>query len=470
MISRQFFSNIYTKSKTKIKDLIQNKTFLTCAFLLVLFLLSGYCRWIEILVCASALISMVFLSINSGLCVLAFLHCFNLSNITYYSCLPITMVGFTIILLVKYILGVKKKKYDVHKTILILMAILYGAWTIFSLWNLIYYSGFYYYAYLPLAYLLFVMRKDIKISKVMNFLCAGVLVSSVFAIIFQFMPGFQYDVIAGGRFRAFMNNTNNLYIRALFVLSYYMYRFINNKLKALPFIALYLLLSVISLATISKTSIIMLAFISLLFVIFYLRKDFKKKIKYVLALLGVLIIVAFICKDFILDILSRFSSAFKSKNILVDLFTFRTIIWETYLKECFKNPFYALFGHGILTKRIESLAVYGPPETHNLYIFLLHRLGIIGTLLLIYIIYRFIKASKCKKPKGCAYLPLIFLFVEGLVENVFNAYNFIMFIFATMILFMECEQPENENNKELQENNTQDNITENEQEEKSTTS
>ena len=64
---------------------------------------------------------------------------------------------------------------------------------------------------------------------------------------------------------------------------------------------------------------------------------------------------------------------------------------------------------------------------------------------------------------------MIYLLVEGLVENVFNADSLIMFIFATMILFMECEEPENENNKELQENNTQDNIPENEQEEKSTT-
>ena len=37
-----------------------------------------------------------------------------------------------------------------------------------------------------------------------------------------------------------------------------------------------------------------------------------------------------------------------------------------------------------------------------------------------------------------------------------------------MILFMECEQPEKEDNKELQEKNTPDKTTDNQQEERST--
>lgn len=443
MLTKQSFINFYLLLKKKVLLLRENKTFLTCAFLLVLYLLSGYCRWIEILMCATAIVSMFFLSINNGLCVLAFLHCFTLSNITYYSCFPITITGFTVILLIKYIIGVKEKRYAVHKKILISMSIFYAVWTVLSLWNLIYFPGFYYYIYLPLAYLLFEMRKEVKISQVMNYMFGGLVVSVLFSLIFQFAPYFQYEAVAGGRFRAFVNNTNCLYIRALFILSYYMYRFLNDKLNKYTFILTYLFVLVVSLATMSKTGFLMFAFISVCFVVLYLKDDFKHKVKYVLLFVLVLLVVGVICREMVYNIIRRFLLAFRSENILIELFTFRTIVWKTYLKEIFRNPYYALFGHGILTKRINSLSVYGPPETHNIYIFLLHRFGFVGTIFLGYIIYLFIKNSNCSKPKMCAYLPLIYLLVESLVENTFNAYSFTMFIFATMILFNGCERPSN---------------------------
>ncbi len=456
MTKKEKFQTFINNTKTKIISLKTNYTFLICCLLTFIYLTSGYWKWLEIGVSLCALVFMIFLPIKESFCVFMYLHCFTRSNIGYDSCFMVTLIGYCIILLVKYIIGVKKKQYPVYKKLLISIIVFYVITTAISLFKPIYMGSFLYYVYLPIAYLILCMRKDISISKGMNYMFGGLVASCLLAIIFGFIPYFQYPIIPGSRFQAFLNNTNYLYIRAIFILCYYMFRFGSNKISSLKFLTIFLICSIISLSTKSKTGIAMLALMTVIFIIAYLAQDFKKRIKIVSIFLVVLTGVCLVGYKFIIETIQRFISDFSSKDIVNSLLTFRDEIWIRYLYEICRSPWTALFGHGILKQQIFIAHIFGHTETHNFYLFLLYRFGIIGTVGLGYIVSLFVKCINKEKPKFIAYLPLIFILLEGMCDNTFKCYNFTYYILAIAILFIGCKEkpqkPElkdnkNENNK-----------------------
>ena len=444
MTKKEKFVDFFSTLKNKIIDLRFNKTFLVCCLLSVIYLISGYWKWLEILVSVCAIIFMAILPIQNALCIFIFLHSFTLSNIGYDSCFMVTLIGFTLILLVKYILGVKKGRYLYHKKLVIAISTFYIITTALSLFKSLYNGAWLYFTYLPLIYLIFEMRKDVSISQGMNYMFGGMITGCMLSLTSILFPSFQYDCFGGDRFRAFINNTNYLYMRALFVLSYYIYRYLSKDLSNIKFCSIYLLCSAISLATLSKTGICMLALLTLIFVILFLKQDFKKNIKTVGIFALLLIIVAVICYKFIFSIFERFLNAFNSGDLINSLLTGRDLIWSIYLDEIFKNPLNFLIGHGLLTEQIYIASIFGPTETHNFYIFLLYRFGIVGTIALGYIVYLFIKELNPTKPKFIAYLPLIYILIESLFDNTMKCYNITYFLFAFMILFMNCKSKNEE--------------------------
>ena len=437
-------SDFFLKLKNNIINLRTNKTVLVCAFLTLLYLISGYCKWIEIAVSVCAIAFMAILPLQNAFCIFMFLHSFTLSNIGYDSCYMVTQIGFCLILLVKYIIGLKKGTYQYHKKIVLLLAIFISLSVLIGLFKPLYRGAWLYFVYFALIYFFFAMRKEFKISQGMNYMFGGLLASCFTAALSITFPHFQYDVVAGTRFRAFINNTNYLYMRAMFVLAYYMYRNLSKKLSHTKFAIIYGLCAIFTLSTLSKTGMAMLLLFTLIYFVLFLKQDFKKRIKYVAILLVFVFALCLICHKLIFTVWERFAESFKSKDFLRSLLTGRDIIWERYLTEIFKNPFTALFGHGMLHEQIFIAEIFGPTETHNFYIFLLYRFGIIGTLFLGYIIYSIIKEMGYIKPKFIAWLPMIYLLLESLCDNTHRCYNFPYFIFAVMILFMsqkEQDQP-----------------------------
>ena len=148
-------------SKENIKDFFKNKITICCLILTAIYLLSGYCKWIEIGLPVFASVVFACMPIQFGFCIFAFLHCFTLSNIGYESTFVGTIIVYCLVLLVRYIIGVKKGKYQIYKPLLIAIAVLYGVSTITSFFFPIYVGGFYYYTYLPIFYCVFAMRKDL---------------------------------------------------------------------------------------------------------------------------------------------------------------------------------------------------------------------------------------------------------------------------------------------------------------------
>lgn len=304
-----------------------------------------------------------------------------------------------------------------------------------------YNMAWYYLIYLPFAYVVFCVKKDLNIRQAINYMFGGLIVSSILAVISLLFVNFQYEIfnVVGedNRFRAFTNNTNYLYMRALFVLSYYMFQHINKNLSFLKFIFIYLICALISVSTLSKTAIGMLVLISGIYLILLLKQDFKKNIKFVGIIVLIALIFCVVGLKFIMSIWERFSYDFNSANVATSLFTGRNEIWDIYSDAIFNDPLKALFGHGLVTQQLYVSPPYGfgRTETHNLYLFLLYRFGIVGTVALGYIIYLFVKESMPAKPKFIAYLPLIFLVVESLFDNTFKVFNFSYFMLTFIILF-----------------------------------
>lgn len=421
-----------------IKNLKHNSLFWICFSLTFLYLSSGYCKWIEISYCLASVIILAILPLQKSLCLYTFLHCFTLSNIGYNSCFIVTFACYSVILLIKYCVGLKKGKFKFHKKIVITLSCFLLVSTVISLFRPLYGGSWMYPAYAVIFYCIFAMRSEFKISEIMNYMFGGILTSCSLAFVCMFLPNYQYNVWFGdSRFTAFINNPNYLNMRVLFALSYYIYRYLNNKLSTFSFAVIFIFCAGISILSQSKAGIVCLAILTILFIVLFLKKDFKKNIK----TLGIFAIIfaIFVAIGFkaIAEVVERITSSFESDNMLSLFLTGRDEIWGLYLNAIFKNPFNALFGHGILAQQVFVANQFGPTETHSFYIFLLYRFGIVGTAVLGYIVHLFIKELNYEKPKFINFLPLIYILIISLIDNTMKYNNIFYFLFAIMILFQD---------------------------------
>lgn len=423
--------------KNKLKEWFNNKTIVLCLTLVLVYLTSGYCKWIEIGVSVMALIIFAVTSIQQSFCIFMFLHCFTLSNIVYDSFFLVTITCYTVVLLTKYIIGVRGGRYEVNKKLIIWMSVFLAVSLLISLPQPKYPSSMLYLNYFPLFYLSFAMRNEFNIEQGMNYMFFGLTLSCVLAVISLILPHYQYDITMSGRFNALINQTNYLYMRAIFILTYFMYRFLNDKISISKFIITYIICASIIFATMSKFGIGLLALFTLIFFALYLKKDFKQAIKVigVFAVLGLMSSLVFY--KLVIAIIDRFLGS--NNTAFGSILTGREDIWIAYWKECCKNPFTMLFGNGLITTEV-FVPVQGETRaSHSLYVFLLYRFGIVGILALGYIIYLIIRGVNKNKPKLIAYLPLLWLLIESICENTFKCYNITYFIFAGMILFMDAK-------------------------------
>ncbi len=433
------FSTFFTNLK-KVDSL---RLLSVCASLTLLYFASGYCKWIELAVSLIAIVFMAFLPLQSGLCLFVFLHSFTLSNISYNSCLIFTFIGFVVVLLVRYVIGLKKGTYVLYRKIVFSLSAFFCVSMIISLFKPKYFWSWLYPLYAVLFYLIFAMRKEFKVSQVMNYLFGGILVTCSLGLFSQLLPKYQYDVLYGGdRFMGFFNNPNTLYIRALFALSYYMYRTLNNKLSIWSFGLIYLICALFSILTKSKAGLICLVLLTVAFLILFLIKDFKRNWKYVAIFIVLMGIASLVAWKFVSVAFERLFRGIGNENFLSTFLTGRDQIWKDYFEEIFKNPFNALFGKGVFTQQVFIISQNCFRETHSLYIFLLHRFGILGTVALGYIIYLFIKELNYSKPKAINFLPLIYILVVSLIANTMKCNNISYFLLAIMILFMDQKAEE----------------------------
>ncbi|MBR4999009.1 MAG: O-antigen ligase family protein, partial [Clostridia bacterium] len=367
------------------------------------------------------------------------------------------LIGFCIVLLVKYWIGVKKGYYTFHKKLVLLLGYFLIISCALSLLHDFYRGAWLYLTYIPFFYFMFAMKNEFKISQGMNYMFGGLLTSVSLAIVTLILPGFQYIAFIDGRFTAFINHPNYLYMRALFIMSYFMYLYLNKNISNAKFILSYLTCSIITLATLSKTGIGMLLLITIIFIALFLKQDFRKNIRIVSLFLIFIALIGLVGFKFIVLIVDRFLDSVSGNDFWNSLLTGRDEIWLCYLKEIFKNPFNFLFGHGLLAEEVFIPSQLEPRASHNLYIFLLYRFGLVGCVAMGMIIYYAFKTYANNKPKLISYLPLIFILIESLFDNTFKCYHFTYFAFAVMIMFMELHEQKQQTIDENEQKNIEKN-------------
>ena len=437
LIAKEKFSNY-------LKSTFTNKIVLICLALSTIYFVSGFFNFLEIVVSVIAIICFFFLSTQASLCILFFLHNFLQSGIIWDVGFTVTLVGFCIVTLIKYIIGIKKKKYKLNLKVLICFGIAFVVSMLASINHKIYDGALLYIVYLPLIYFMIEMREDLNITQLMNYMLFGFILSNFMAIVVDFLPNYSYFSALGKRYKALTDNPNGLGMRAVFIATFYISLYFKSGISFIKTLLIYLFCFVVTIATQSKTSLVLLMFFTLIFIILLLKKDFKKNIKFLAIFLIVGLIVCLLCNDMIEKVLVRFIP--NKNNVVSSQLSGRDVIWKYYWIECVKHPITILFGNGLLSQEV---VVHGGPVTsHSLYLFLFYRFGIIGCLALAIGFYFIIKELRKNKSKFTYSLPLIWFLLESLVENTFFSFNITFLPLALLFMFENKNNIDKDNKKE----------------------
>lgn len=439
------------KFKNYLKSTFTNKITLVCLILSLIYFISGYFFNLEFVVSALAIILFIILPTQSSFCILFFLHNFLTSRIAWDIGFTITLVGFTIITLIKYIIGIKNNKYNLNLKAIFCFSIALVIALTASINHTLYNGAFLYLVYLPLIYLMFAMKSDLNIVQIVNYMLFGFILSNCMALIGQILPDYGY-YYGYTRYQAFTDNPNYLGMRALFLIIFYFVLYFKKEYSLLKAILIYLFSTVVIFATQSKTSIILLALFTLVFIVLYLKQDFKTNIKHVIIFLIIALILCLSCWKFILLILKRFIP--NKSNFLNSLLTGRDEIWLMYWNECTKNPITILFGNGLLSEEVYIPSQNITRTSHNLYLFLLYRFGLVGCLALICGFYFLIKEIAKTKTNFTHSLPLIWYLLVSFVDNTFLCFNITFLPLAILFMF-------NNKNNSIQKVNNVISITDN---------
>ena len=437
-------------TRDKIKNFFKSKVFIMGAIYTLVFFLAGFWRYLEFLIIPTAIIAFCILPVDQGFYLYLYTQAFYKAPMFMRPGI-VTEVIFMVILLIKYLIGWRKHKYQLYKRLGMMIAL----FTVFSLivsgFNKMVLYSIGYVFYLPVFYLVFATRKEYDLKKITRVLAAAVIISSVVSL-GLWSVGTCY-LNEGGiiRFKAFYGSPNTLYINALFALSCYMFMFFKRKIEFKEYIVIYFALASISLTSFSKANIVLLAMLTFISVVVYLFQDFKKHSLQVLVAILIATIVLVVFKDFTIAIITRFLRI-DTDNFLNSLLTGRMDIWSAYIKDIFEDPIDFLFGHGMLSKYTYVPEQGWDRAQHNLYIFLLYKFGLIGIFFLGVIAWQFIVDSGKTSPKFVNFIPLIYFLVGGMVDNSFFYPQF--YVIVAMALFAtknKSEAKEVEENKQVKE-------------------
>ena len=425
------------KLKNYLKLTFTNKVTLFCLALSLIYFISGYFFNLEFVVSTLAIVVFIILPTQSAFCILFFLHNFLTSRIAWDIGFTITLVGFTIITLVKYIIGTKNKKYNLNLKAIICFSIALSISLLASINHTLYNGAFLYLVYLPLIYLMFTMKSDLKIVQIVNYMLFGFILSNFMALICQILPSYGY-YYGYTRYQAFTDNPNYLGMRALFLTIFYFVLYFKKEYSLLKAILIYLFSTVVVFATQSKTSIILLVLFTLVFIVLYIKQDFKNNIKNVLVFLIIAIILCVACSKLIIQIINRFIP--DKSNLISSLLTGRDEIWLMYWTECVKNPITILFGNGLLSQEVFIPSQNITRTSHNFYLFLFYRFGLVGCIALICGFYFLLKEISKPKTNFTHSLPLIWYLLVSLVDNTFLCFNITFLPLAILFMFNNKNQ------------------------------
>ncbi len=285
-------------------------------------------------------------------------------------------------------------------------------------------------------YLVFDNREMIDETNILYFFISGAVASTAYALIFIGSSSVSATVridsnVNDGRFRGLFADPNYYSLILVLAMVALLIFYSQKKIKSIAFFPCFALLLLAGILTVSKSFFLMLAVITLYYMInwFVDRKFFKG--------MGSLVVFVFLAHlvflgkiPFLNNIISRFLSA----GSLSDLTTGRTELWGLYIRHSFQSFKNVLFGEGFDV-------VHYAKGSHNVYIEALYNTGIIGVgIFFAFFIFVFLDIKRDQgdakgkiSNKFMSFLPLMavsmmYFFLHGISSVQFYFILFIMFI------------------------------------------
>lgn len=364
----------------------------------------------------------------------------------------ITIILAMIVLVIKYVIDVIKKNKQVFWFPLgVTLAII----AISSLKSIIFRNnnietGMLLIFVFALIYFVYVYHNEISISKCFNGLFAGLAVAvliSLFLGIF-FNDKFKYYIWAfDGVYKRLKMTTfhmNNLALLCIFEMAFSVHSLLNGTRN--PWIDVFAIIftMILGVLTLSKAFLAMIALFVCYFVFVMIMKSGKKAKKFVIWFAIVVLILCLIGHSYIDHIFDRLFLYNNGDNFFNEILNGRVDIWKQYLNDYKSSWHNVLFGVGLFRRNFDF-------DPHNVYIFVLHRFGIIGIIALGVLVYAYIKDSGTKL--HLTYFNCVMLlawFVIGLEEVVLSDQFAIFLLFGLMLLkFTKYQEKQMERDKRI---------------------
>lgn len=425
------------KTKDYTRDFLKSKTTLIALICLIVYLISGYCEYLQFLIVGISLVYFLIAPAQDGLCLLVFLMSFSHSSKWFCLQINYTPVVFVVAVGIKYFVGVKNDKYKFDKKLWWAICIFMLVSTIVTFVGLnslkdVGFQAWAYIFYLPGLYFAGFMKKEFDVPRIMTYLFVGLVLSCAISPICFVLPHYSYKCLASERFSAFIFHPNYVYMMSLILLTYFMYLFLNDRIKMLTFLSLYAILTIIILLTFSKTGFFMLILFSFVFLILFIRKDKKRGLQLTLILCALALIIGAVAHKVVFEIIHRLFMY--DDDVLNSITTGRIDIWKEYFSSWSESVFSILFGQGLFAKQVFIPVQNRTRASHNLYVFLLWRFGIVGCVVLGIVVYKIYKIYCDQRPTISAWLPIAFFMLDGMCENTFKVHNYAYYIVCLLIL------------------------------------
>ena len=277
---------------------------------------------------------------------------------------------------------------------------------------------------LACLYLTVANFNEINKTKLIKYFVAGILCSSLIAGLIKLSPTLSEIINVGEhRFQALTTHTNYLQLECGFAIACLLWMYLKKKLNLTQFAVLSFFLMGIGFLTKSKTFLII---VTLLVLIFLVVQFFKDKKIFAFSLF-IILLMSFIFMDEMIAIVDRFFVS-QHKNLWDRILTGRYSIWKEYVSACTQSFSTIMFGYGVCA----SPAI-GGLHAHSDYLQIWYRYGLVGILLIVALIVSYLMlVDKKSKQKWYNFIPLLILLLMS-IEETLLPYLGLMFILMTVL-------------------------------------
>ena len=367
-----------------------------------------------------------------------YFNMFSIIGLFYISSLIIAVV----VIILKYVIDIvkKRRKFYVLPFVLTTMIAL-----VFSLINYGYDTigleqGALVVILLYVIYFIFVYRDQININKCYKHLVYGIAISMALGLIVMlFQEHYAYEMFyfdgTYKRLKLFSFHQNHLAMHACFAISYFMYLILNKKYVLWFNIVCVAFCMIVGLWTLSKAFILMMAIFFVYLAIYLICKYKWKSLKVILPVIVVMALMGFVFKGFVTKILDRFLAYNTTSSFINRITTGRSAIWYRYLKETTSSVPKLLFGVGLFSKELVSIGA------HNVLIFLVYRMGLVGLIALGTLAFSYYKLSGVKFSFKLRHiLPFSAYFILSFNEMIFSDRFFLYLVFGIVLMSKQYEE------------------------------